>query len=256
VNVHIVRPDVDWPNAHDVADLVEAGWNAFRLLEFITSNGTTLDEFEQYARRRSGEGRKSVDELSFTTLSEVKSVAISWLWPGRFPAGKICDIQGDPGTGKSLVSLDIAGRVSTGTAWPDSMPGAEPGDVILLSAEDDLADTIRPRVEAAGGDPNRIHAITSTLTLPGDVEALRAEIRKHNAKLVVIDPLDPYLAESVDAHKNASVRRVLARLRDLATDTGATILLVRHLNKDGKTTNAAYRGREVSASSLRRVPRS
>ena len=56
--------------------------------------------------------------------------------------------------------MDVAARVTTGTAWPDGSIGLS-GDVLLLSAEDDLADTIAPRLAAAGADSDRVHALTA-----------------------------------------------------------------------------------------------
>ena len=95
-----------------------------------------------------------------TRLSEVTPQRIEWLWPGRFALGKLTLLSGDPGLGKSFVTLDMAARISNGVPWPDSPTVPNPrGSVVLLSAEDDLADTIRPRLDAAGADVERITAI-------------------------------------------------------------------------------------------------
>lgn len=86
-------------------------------------------------------------------LDGVKRETLKWLWPGRIPLGKLTLLAGDPGLGKSLVTLDIASRVSNGWSWPDNPLVSQPaGDVILLNAEDDLADTIAPRLDRAGAD--------------------------------------------------------------------------------------------------------
>jgi hypothetical protein len=83
-------------------------------------------------------------------LNTVEPESIQWLWPGRVAIGKLTLLAGDPGLGKSLVTLDMAARVSQGAAWPDTDEPTAPGGVVLLSAEDDPADTIRPRLDAAG----------------------------------------------------------------------------------------------------------
>ena len=76
-------------------------------------------------------------------LAEVEPEPIRWLWPGRIALGKLTLLAGDPGLGKSLITIDLAARVSTGAAWPDTPSEPNPtGGVVLLSAEDDLADTI------------------------------------------------------------------------------------------------------------------
>ena len=112
-----------------------------------------------------------------------------WLWPGRIPLGKLTLLIGDPGLGKSLLTNDVASRVTRGTLFPDGA-ACEVGSVILLSAEDDAADTIRPRLDAAGADVSRAHVleavrvqltdgslIEKTFNLETDSAALEAALR-------------------------------------------------------------------------------
>ena len=100
--------------------------------------------------------------LVVVCLADVKPMPVELLWPGRVALGKVTLLAGDPGLGKSLVTLDMAARVSRGVAWPDDPTAdGQAGSVVLLSAEDDLADTIRPRLDAAGADNNRITALTA-----------------------------------------------------------------------------------------------
>src|ERR671912_2317219 len=88
-------------------------------------------------------------------LHRVEAHPVHWLSPGRLAAGKITVLDGDPGLGKSTLLCECAARITRGQALPGGKPGA-PRNVIILSAEDDLHDTIRPRIDAAGGDPSRI----------------------------------------------------------------------------------------------------
>jgi hypothetical protein len=183
-------------------------------------------------------------------LAEVKPERISWFWPGRIPFGKLTVVDGDPGVAKSLLTLDLAARLSRGFALPD---GAEcaPGSALVLTAEDGLADTVRPRLDAMGADLSRIHAIRSTIyqddpnqlpvTLPTHTEAMREYVQEFGATLVVIDPLMAYLSGEVDSKIDHDIRRVLAPLAQLAEDTGCAIVVVRHLNKSTGTA-AIYRG--------------
>ena len=189
----------------------------------------------------------------FTTvrLSDVRPEPVSWLWRGRIPLGKLATLDGDPGVGKSTLALTCAAIVSTGGMWPDRTECDYPGDVILMSAEDGLADTIRPRLDAAGADVTRIHAVQGirlseaepdVLRMPslGDIAELRDVILSTGARLVIIDVLMAYMPSQVDSHRDQDVRHILARLSALAESTGCTILLLRHLNK-GKG-DALYRG--------------
>src|SRR5262249_62197301 len=96
------------------------------------------------------------EPIHVVTLADVKETSVSWIWPGWIPRKKIPILDGDPGLGKSTLLLDIAARVSTGRAMPDGSPG-EPGHVLLMSAEDSLEDTIKPRLLAAGADMGAVH---------------------------------------------------------------------------------------------------
>jgi putative DNA primase/helicase len=99
-------------------------------------------------------------ELITICLADVKAEQIEWLWPNRIPMGKVTLIIGDPGLGKSLLTIYIAAIVTTGNAWPDlPKENANKGSVILLTAEDDIADTVRPRMDAAGADPKKVEII-------------------------------------------------------------------------------------------------
>jgi putative DNA primase/helicase len=180
-------------------------------------------------------------------LSDVKPEPVAWLWPGRIALGKLTLIAGDPGLGKSFLTLDMAARVSRGWAWPDA-PGVTttPGGVVLLSAEDGVADTIRPRLDAAGADVARIVALEAirsvgnngresarTFDLSRDLTALESAIRSvDGCRLVVIDPVTAYLG-GVDSHKNAEIRGLLAPLGAIAERHRVAMVAVTHLNKSG-----------------------
>jgi hypothetical protein len=189
-------------------------------------------------------------------LADVTPTPVSWLWPGYLPLGKLAVLDGDPGLGKSSVTLDLAARVSTAQPLPDGavsdLPG--PGGVVLLSAEDGLADTIRPRLEAAGADVQRVVALTGVADVsPGsgevdvrpptiaDLDPIEEAIHRVAARLVIVDPFMAYLADQVRSFQDQSVRRALAPLAELAERRGVVVLVVRHLNKSGGD-QALYRG--------------
>lgn len=188
------------------------------------------------------------------TLADVPVELVSWLWPGYLPAGKLVVLDGDPSVGKSTCTTDLAARVSTGSGWPDGSPGSGPADVLLLSAEDGLSDTIAPRLTVAGADLSRVHALLEVPvageegavrmvppSLPRDIPVMEQVIRINQVALVVIDVLMAYLNGRVDSHRDQDVRGVLHQLAAMADRTGATVVLIRHLNKAGGA-NALYRG--------------
>jgi putative DNA primase/helicase len=177
-------------------------------------------------------------------VSDVMAEPISWLWPGRIALGKVSLISGDPGLGKSLVSLALAAHVSQGRPWPVDRSPCPRGEVLLLSAEDDIGDTIRPRLEAAGADVARVQVLTivrdmdkdGALTTRGvslrrDLDLLDDLLVKHrDIRLVVIDPVSAYLGDT-DSHNNADVRGLFAPLAELASRHRVAIVAVSHLNK-------------------------
>ncbi len=182
-------------------------------------------------------------------LSDVEPQPIRWLWAGWIALGKIAIIDGDPGLGKSILTLDLAARVSRGSLMPCGSPGAlhrQPSGVVLLSAEDDPADTLRPRLDAAGADVSKIVFLEGVRASDGnrmpnlaDLAAIEEAILAVDAKLLVIDPLMAYLGG--DAHRDNEVRQSLGPIAMLAARHGCAVLVVRHLNKSGGS-HAVYRG--------------
>jgi len=186
--------------------------------------------------------------LPILRLADVEPERVEWLWKDRIPLGKVSILDGDPGLGKSTLTLDLAARITMGRPMPDMphMASMTAGGVVLLSAEDGLADTLRPRLAAAGADLARVHAFdslpeTGLPTIPEGLDRIEAAISGTGALLVVIDPLMALLCGQVNAHRDQDVRRALAPLAALADRTGAAVLVVRHLNK-APGSNALYRG--------------
>jgi AAA domain len=181
--------------------------------------------------------------------SDIKPQPIRWLWPGRIARGKVTVIAGHPGLGKSQVTASMAAIVSTGGQWPVDRSSCERGHVVIMSAEDDPGDTIRPRLEAAGADLTRVHIIDAVadgyradgtqcqrgFRLDADTARLGTMLAQiGDVRLVVIDPITAYLGET-DSHKNAEIRALLMPLADLAAKHGAAVLCISHLTKAGNT---------------------
>ena len=191
--------------------------------------------------------RKAVG-LNIVRASEVRMKPIRWLWPDVLPIGKLSILAGDPGLGKSQVSLFVAAQVSTGGKWPVTNEGCESGNVIILSAEDGTDDTIVPRLKAGGAALERIHILHSVRQqngqerhpdLTNDAHQIRCGIERiGNVRLIIVDPISSYLG-SVDSHRNTDVRVALNPVVELAEEVGACLLCVTHLNKS--STNALSR---------------
>jgi RecA-family ATPase len=165
----------------------------------------------------------------------------SWLWPGYLPRGVLVVLDGDPGTAKSLLTLDWAARVTHGSAWPNGAEACPPANVVLLSAEDDRKMTIVPRLAAAGADLSRVRVLAATDSGPDnpmlshDLREIKDAIAMEKPALVVFDPAMAFLPLTSDA------RRVTTALVRLAATHETSIVLVRHLTKDPKS-KALYFG--------------
>jgi hypothetical protein len=189
--------------------------------------------------------------LESICAADVEMTAVDWVWEGRFALGKIGLIVGMPDEGKGLLTSDIIARVTRGCAWPCGEGVAPIGNVILLSAEDDPADTVVPRLKAAGADLKRTTIIKMMrvagtermFSLVTDLDELQRKIAEiGNVILIVIDPISAYLAlGQVDSFRATDVRAVLGPVKELAEESKVLILGVMHFNKKTDVTNVILR---------------
>jgi RecA-family ATPase len=166
-------------------------------------------------------------EAAAITAATVRREYVEWCLPGRVPFGSVTVIVGDGGLGKSTWTCSLAAIVSLGS------------NVLMATAEDSLAATLKPRLEAVQAELDRVHFVTMRmpggdeegLTIPDDLPELERLVTEKSARLVVIDPLTAHLAPNLNSWSDHSVRRALAPLHRLAEATGAAVLVVMHLNK-------------------------
>jgi putative DNA primase/helicase len=182
--------------------------------------------------------------LELRRVSDIAARPINWLWQGRIARGKVTMLAGHPGLGKSQLALTIAAIVTTADQWPVDRTRAERGSAIILSAEDDAEDTIRPRLEAASADLERCHVIGAIrdrdnlgrerrrgFSITDDLSRLAGALADiDNPLLVIVDPITAYLG-ATDSHRNAEVRAALAPLAELAAECQVAILAISHLRK-------------------------
>jgi putative DNA primase/helicase len=188
--------------------------------------------------------------LEVVCMADVRPSAIEWLWQNWLAIGKVHVLAGEGGRGKSTILCNTTAITTTGTKWPDGAPASQVGSVIILAAEDDVEDTLAPRLMAAGADLSRVFVIRSVFdenrrrgfSLQADLEQLEVEILKHdNVKLVIIDPVSSYLGK-VDSHKNADVRSVLEPLGEMAARLRVAVICNNHFSKGGGSANSRVIG--------------
>jgi hypothetical protein len=212
-------------------------------------------KFDDFRRRGIVDGTpaQSAETASrqFTqSLAGVTPTKVEWLWWPWIPSGKLTMFEGEPDVGKSTMTLTWAAMVSNGGPWPVTTVGdhqtrnekglCEPASVVLVGVEDDLADTVVPRLMAAGADLERVSTMARPrdergrpvpFLIPDDVDKLKLAIEEVNAALVIIDPITAFMSDAVKPGSDTSNRKALMELADVAEQTGAAIVLVRHLNK-------------------------
>lgn len=180
--------------------------------------------------------------LKIINMSDVESKEISWLWYPFIPYGKLTIIQGDPGEGKTTLVLNIAAVLSKGQGLDEHMNPEQPLHIIYQTAEDGLADTVKPRLEKAQADCNNIFVIDETdVSLSMLDERIEQAILKEKAKLMILDPIQAYLGAKMDMNRANEARDMTKHLGQVAERTGCAIVLIDHMNKNagGKV---AYRG--------------
>ena len=172
---------------------------------------------------------------------------VSWLWRDWLALGKLHILAGAPGQGKTTIAIAMAATVTSGGRWPDGSR-CERGHVLIWSGEDDPADTLLPRLLAAGADKTRVHFVSGTRTdgelQPFDPASDMAQLAEQasrigNVRLIVVDPV--VSAVTGDSHKNTEVRRALQPLVDLASTMSAALVGISHFSKGGQGQDPASR---------------
>lgn len=217
-------------------------------LDAVTINAAIVADMTARAKRKA----INSDGLIVFGLDTVKARNVDFIWPGRLARGKHTALAGIGGIGKSQITIDMAARVSNGSAWPDikeikaagwpkSLERAPQGYTIIMSAEDAPDDTILPRLIAAGGNPKFVQCLSMVKDADGkerkfnlqtDLERLKKYcLALGNVVLIVIDPASSYMGGDIDAAKNTKVRHVLDPITKLAEDLQCAIVSITHFRK-------------------------
>ena len=182
------------------------------------------------------------EKIKIINMADVEVEEVNWAWYPYIPYGKVTIVQGDPGEGKTTFVLALVALLTKGEPLPGDEVGSEPINVIYQTAEDGLADTIKPRLVASGADCSRVLVIDEgdkELTLSD--ERLAQAIKETGAKIIILDPMQAYLGGNVDMHRANEVRPVFKRLFEMAEKTGCAVILIGHMNK-AHGTKSSYQG--------------
>ncbi len=229
------------PDKGDVSDWLKAGGTVEHLLGLAEStapltsqpvNPQNISESnaETHEEDKASRSNNADDDID-VCMADVEPEEVEWLIKPFIPLGKLTIVEGDPDEGKSFATLAIVAALTNGSDLPFAKVG-DVGNVLLLSAEDGRADTIRPRLDTLGADVNRVFAVTIPLALDDKgIEQLERLIIKRQVKLVIFDPLFAYVGGHTDINQDNKVRAITSRLADIAEKTRCAIVALRHLSK-------------------------
>jgi putative DNA primase/helicase len=224
------------PPKGDVSDWLDAGHTPEELINLARA---TPDVEHMPEAPEPGEDKPA---HKFRCMADVEPEEIDWLWEGFLARGKFGLWEGDPGVGKTFALLAVGAAITRGWALPGMDIPTEPGNVMLLTLEDDLADTIRPRLDKLGADVSRFFAFDGMLQFDeAGITDLRVEMARIEPKLLIIDPIMAYIPGKVDIYKPNQVRTITNPLGQLGKDFDCAVAGIRHLTKSQKE-RAIYRG--------------
>ena len=172
--------------------------------------------------------------MKLIKMNEVEAAPVRWLWYPYIPYGKITLVQGDPGDGKTTLVLAVVALLTKGKPMPEATESepTEPCTVIYQTAEDGLADTIKPRLVDVGADCSRVVVIDESETpLSFSDSRIEQAIATTQAKLLILDPLQAYLGIDVDMHRANEIRPIFKALAGVAERTDCAVLIIGHMNK-------------------------
>ena len=183
-----------------------------------------------------------MNETVYSYYASVTERSVEWLWYPYIPYGKITLVEGDPGEGKSTFILNIASLLTKGEDMPDGYKINRPETVIYQCSEDDIADTIKPRLKAFGADCNRIaYILDEKNSLNFEDSRIEETLAATKAKLFILDPLQSYLVQDSDMLSAGRMRMTLGKLSVIAAKYKCAFVLVGHMNKRSNNKNL-YRG--------------
>jgi RecA-family ATPase len=228
------------------------------------------EELERMRKKFLDDANGAAGGLVTIRASDVKIQNIDFIWPGRLARGKHTMFAGEGGLGKSQMFIDITARITNGDFWPCGHDRAPVGHVVILSAEDTVADVLVPRLMAAGAKLERVTIIKSVkldngkgerkFSLQNDLGALKNTIAEINASgdikvaLVWIDPVSSYMG-AVDSHNNTALRSVLDPITDAADASSVAFASITHFNKGGSDKGIKAVHRVMGSAAFTNAPR-
>ena len=235
--VKVVRLGGRPTDGGDLADIVE-GYDRTQaeLQSLVVTLATNAKVEPQKPKAEPG--------LLLQKFSDIQEREINWLWKNRIIIGGVTIITGPVGNTKSLLTIDLATRVSLGAPHPDGSGTCPQGEVLILGHEDDHEAVQKPRLVAAGADCDKIYYVhgkvqnlaedtaedAERLQLEHDIKLIKKALQQNpNIKLLVFDPLPEFIGG--DHNSSAEVRSALMPLTKVAQEFDIAVIAICHQNK-------------------------
>jgi len=226
-HLHLVKSTHSEANIKEIANFIN---------QYVFEFPLTQDEINNIVDKvNSLYLEKSNTTKVFKTLDEYEEREIEWLFYPYIPLGAITILGGDPGCGKSYLSVAFASIVSNGNKFPfesEDTPKNEPAMVVMQNGEDGIEDSIKPRLTRAGANQENVGVIveeTELLTF-SDLDKIERTLEYRKPKLIIFDPVQRYMG-NVNLNSLTEVTNTLKGLSKLAQKYNCAILLIMHLNK-------------------------
>lgn len=183
-----------------------------------------------------------MDQELYDYYSNVQPKNVDWLWYPYIPLGKLTVLQGDPGDGKSTLALNLIALLTSGRPMPDGYVCHCTPVAIYQCAEDGMADTIKPRLEQAGANCDRVaYIIENDIALTLEDGRIEEAIQSTGASVFIVDPIQAFIPPDSDMQSAAKMRTILRKLANTAERNRCAVILIGHMNK-GSGTKSLYRG--------------
>ena len=183
-----------------------------------------------------------MEQELYDYYSNIQPKNVDWLWYPYIPLGKLTVLQGDPGDGKSTFILNLIALLTSGRPMPDGYTCCCAPVAIYQCAEDGMADTIKPRLEQAGANCDRIaYIVDNDLALTLEDGRIEDVIQATGASVFIVDPIQAFIPPESDMQSATKMRAVLRKLASTAERNRCAVILIGHMNK-GNGTKSLYRG--------------
>lgn len=213
------------PDKGDVSDWLDAGGTLDQLIQLADA----LPEWAPSGNQSQSQQSQAQPKICEVCMADVQIKTIDWLWENRIPRATLTIVEGIEGEGKSTMLCAIGAAVTKGQGLAD-MPLASPGNILWLSAEDDLARVLKPRLIATGADLARVFAVAEPFTFDDKgVELVRKMAQRRQPVMIVIDPIFAYVHG--DPSKGADARALTNQLKMMTEAFNCATILVRHVGK-------------------------